>query len=142
MAALFGAFGSAKAPDGGAQAPVDSESARAAQILETFPDADRQSVIVVASRTEGGTLSPRDLAALRALLPVLDVHADADSTGPLVSEDGEAALLVTPIRVGATNGETAQVIEDIRSDLVEHRVAGVTTQVTGGPVARRAHGAG
>lgn len=49
MVLLFGAFGSAKAPGGNALAPADSESVRTSELMAKFPNADRQSVLVVAS---------------------------------------------------------------------------------------------
>ena len=45
MTALFGAFGSAEAPDRNDQAPPGAESTRASELLAEFPDADRQSVL-------------------------------------------------------------------------------------------------
>ena len=133
MVALFGVFGSAKAPARNDQAPTTSESAVAAELMQQFPNADRQSVLVVASRDDGGALTEADTEALTELLPVLDTHADADSNGPMVSEDGEAALLVTPIKVGETNTDTAAIIKDIRAELTDVTPAGLTLQVTGGP---------
>ncbi len=133
MTALFGLFGSAKAPAGNEQAPEGSESARTSALLAEFPNADRQSVIVVASRDDGATLSAEDVTALEGLLPVLDAHADADPTGPLVSEDEKAAVLVTPIAVGQTSTDTAAVIAALRADINEHAPDGMTLLVTGGP---------
>lgn len=133
MVLLFGAFGSAKAPEGNTAAPPTSESGRASALLDEFPNADRQSVLVVTTRDDGAALTDADLAGLKDLLPVLDQHTDADATGPLVSEDGEAALLVAPITVGATNTATAEVIGDIRADLADNPIDGLTSQVTGGP---------
>lgn len=133
MVLLFGAFGSAKAPEGNAAAPTDSESARVSALLDEFPDADRQSVLVVSTRDDGAELTDGDLAGLEDLLPVLDEKTDADTTGPLVSEDGEAALLVAPIAVGDTNTDTAEVIGAIRADLADHPLDGISSQVTGGP---------
>ena len=133
MTALFGLFGSAKAPAGNEQAPAGSESARASALLAEFPNADRQSVIVVASRNDGATLSAQDVDALEGLLPVLGTHADADPTGPLVSEDEKAAVLVTPIAVGRTSTDTAAVIAALRADVDEHAPDGMTLLVTGGP---------
>lgn len=138
MFLLFGAFGSAKAPAMNAQAPADAESTQVAELLDTFPNADRQSVLVVASRDDGAALSDAQVEHLEKLLPVLDQRADADQTdartgGPLISEDGEAAVLVTPVTVGETNTETAEVISDLRAELAGHAPAGVTLQVTGGP---------
>lgn len=133
MVILFGAFGSAKAPAGNAQAPVDAESTQVAEILKTFPNADRQLVLVVASRDDGATLTDAQVGDLKGMLPVLDEHADADSTGPLVSDDGKAAVIVTPIKVGDTNADTAEVLKELRADVVEQTPTGLTLQVTGGP---------
>ncbi|KYJ97034.1 MMPL family transporter [Microbacterium sp. CH1] len=133
MMTLFGLFGSAKAPAGTEQAPAGSESARTSALLAEFPNADRQSVIVVASRDDGATLTAPDVDALEGLLPVLGAHADADPTGPLVSEDEMAAVLVTPIAVGQTSTDTAGVIAALRADIDEHAPAGMTLLVTGGP---------
>ncbi|MCT1394827.1 MMPL family transporter [Microbacterium sp. p3-SID338] len=133
MMTLFGLFGSAKAPAGTEQAPAGSESARTSALLAEFPNADRQSVIVVASRDDGATLSAPDVDVLEGLLPVLGAHADADPTGPLVSEDEKAAVLVTPIAVGQTSTDTAAVIAALRADIDEHAPDGMTLLVTGGP---------
>ncbi|WP_199787665.1 MULTISPECIES: MMPL family transporter [Microbacterium] len=133
MTTLFGLFGSAKAPAANEQAPAGSESARTSALLAEFPNADRQSVIVVASRDDGATLSAPDVDALESLLPVLGTHADADPTGPLVSEDEKAAVLVTPIAVGQTSTDTAAVIAALRADIDEHAPDGMTLLVTGGP---------
>lgn len=133
MVLLFGAFGSAKAPEGNASAPSDSESARTSALLDEFPNADRQSVLVVTTRDDGAALTDADLAGLTDLLPVLDERTDADATGPLVSEDGRAALLVAPITVGETNTATAEVVGDIRADLADNPIDGLSSQVTGGP---------
>lgn len=133
MVLLFGAFGSAKAPGGNALAPTDSESALTSELMAKFPNADRQSVLVVASHKDGSMLSDSDVTNLEGLLPVLDEYADADSTGPLLSEDKKAAVLVTPIKVGDTNADTAEVIKEIRAALADEAPEGITLQLTGGP---------
>ena len=133
MTALFGAFGSAKAPALNAAAPSDSESARTAELLAKFPNADRQSVLVVASRADGAALTSAELADLEGLLPVLATHSDADPSGPTVSDDGRAAVIIAPIKVGETNAETAEVIKAIRANLAADAPDGVQLHVTGGP---------
>ena len=77
MIALFGAFGGAEAPARNAQAPATSESAKAAELLDKFPGSDQQSVLIVASRSDGGELTAADTEALRALAPIL---FEADDT--------------------------------------------------------------
>ncbi|MEZ5190974.1 MAG: MMPL family transporter, partial [Schumannella sp.] len=135
MVALFGVFGSAKAPARNDQAPAGAESTRTSELMAKFPNADRQSVLVVASRDDGAELSEDEIESLKDLLPVLDAHADADaeSTGPMVSDDGMAAVLITPIKVGETNTDTAAVIKELRGDVADHVPAGMSLLVTGGP---------
>ncbi|MFF5625154.1 MMPL family transporter [Microbacterium sp. NPDC012755] len=133
MTLLFGAFGSAKAPGGNAQAPAASESSEAAALLDRFPDADRQSVLVVASRDDGRALTDTDIDDLENLLPVLEPHADAEPTGPMVSDDGKAAVIATPILVGDTNAETAETIDALRTAIAGETLEGMSLQVTGGP---------
>lgn len=133
MVALFGLLRGADAPARSTHAPVDSESARVSALLEQFPDADRQSVLVVASRTDGGSLGADDLQALDGLLPTLGEHTAAEPSGPVVSEDGQAALLIAPITVGTDNSKTAQTIDALRTTLADHAIEGVSLQVTGGP---------
>lgn len=134
LVALFGVFGNAKAPARAGQAPVGSESTQVSELLAEFPNADRQSVLVVSSREDGGSLTASDLTDLEGLLPVIGAQTAADATGPLVSEDGRAALLIAPITVGADNAETAGVIKALRSELAAHAPAELTLQLTGEPV--------
>lgn len=133
MLALFGAFGSASAPEGVSSAPKDSESSQVDALLSEFPNADQQSIMVVASRDDGQALTANDQQALEALLPVLDARAAAESNGPILSDDEQAALLIMPIEVGASNSETAETIGQIRDDLAKNPIDGVHLQVTGGP---------
>ncbi|MFE6508335.1 MMPL family transporter [Nocardioides sp. NPDC057767] len=127
MGVLFGVLGGAEAPAGSGDAPVGSEATRVGELMKGFPDADRQTVLVVASRTGGGELSAGDL---EGLVPVVDA---AGSSEPEVSADGRAAVLAVPITVGADNAGTAEVIEDLRTDIAAQAPDGLTVQVTGGP---------
>lgn len=134
MTALLGMLSRFEAPAGVQAAPTNSESARAAAILEDeFADADVQSVMVVASRSDQGALTAADLAGLDDLLPAIERAAAGEPSGPIVSDDGEAALIVTPIRVAATNGGTAEVVDALRAAIAEHGSGELTLQVTGGP---------
>ncbi|MHA3685369.1 MMPL family transporter [Leucobacter sp. HY1910] len=142
--ALFGLLSGVEAPGGNAQAPADSESARAAQLLDTFPNADVQPVLVVATRTDGGELTAHDQSALEALTPRLEetvarhgtdpARKDAlKATGPIMSEDGAAGILVVPLETGESNTETAATIGELRDALAESGPAGLDLEVTGGP---------
>ena len=76
---------------------------------------------VVAARDDGGDLTSADLTALEGLIPVLDEQASDDVSGPAVSDDGKAAVLITPITVGADNTETAEVVKALRADIADER---------------------
>ncbi|MGO1385777.1 MAG: MMPL family transporter [Arachnia sp.] len=131
--ALFGVFGQASAPAGNASASPDSESARASAILAEFPDADEQSVLIVGSRPDGAVLSADDLAAMDALAPSINSQTGHEASPAMPSEDGRAAVIITPLTVGTDNGETAEVVKGLRATIVDQSVSGVDLQVTGGP---------
>src|SRR5699024_8693862 len=133
LVVLFGLFSGFQSPSQNAQAPVDSESTQVSELMKEFPDADRQSVLVVASREDGSELSEKDITELEGLIPVLDSLADADSSGPLVSDDEGAAILVTPVETGESNEENAEVINALRADISSRTPEGITLHVTGGP---------
>lgn len=131
--ALFGLFSRIDGPTGNETAPPDSESSQVSALLEEFPNADEQSVLVVASRADAADLSPADITALKDIVPALDAYTGLESSVPTVSDDGAAAVIVAPISVGADNAETAEIIKDLRAEVAGHTPTGLTLQVTGGP---------
>lgn len=133
LVALFGVFGKAKAPVGTNLAPADSESMQTAELMKKFPEADRGTILVVATRDDGAELTEDQLAQLKDLLPVLDDHLGAESNGPLPSEDKKAALLVTDMQVSDASTENAEVVNGLRATLADKVPAGMSLQVTGGP---------
>ena len=133
LVGLFGTFGSAKAPARNDQVPPSSESARVSELMMHFPDADRQQVLVVAVRDDGAELGAQGMEDLQRLIPVLSVHAIAEPTGPMPSDDGEAAIFLVPIAAGGTNTDTAVTITALRETIAEHAPSGMTLLVTGGP---------
>ncbi|WP_298044989.1 MMPL family transporter [uncultured Microbacterium sp.] len=133
MVVLFGIFGSAKAPARTGQAPVGAESTQVSDLLGQFPDADTQSVLIVATRSDGATLSASDVDALTGMLPAIGAQAAEEPSGPLVSDDGEAAVIITPITVGDDTAQTAATIADLRTEIAGDAPTGLVLQVTGGP---------
>lgn len=133
MVLLFGIFGGAKAPMRTGQAPVGAEATLVSELMEQFPNSDQQPVLVVASRDDGAELTESDREALAGVIDVLTPHAAAEPTGPMVSDDGKAAVVVTPITVGADNTETSGVIKQLRAELADHTPTGMTLAITGGP---------
>lgn len=129
FALLFGLFASAQSPTPPTQAPEDAESSRVSELMSEFPDADRQSVLLVAARDDGAVLSEADLAGFDSVVssPVVD------GSEPMVSDSGEVAASSTPITIGDSNSETAETISSLRADIETNVPTGLTVWVTGGP---------
>src|SRR3954447_23605918 len=85
--ALFGLFSRIDAPSANETAPADSESSRVSALLDEFPDADEQSVLVVASRTDAAVLTDADIRSLEDVVPVLNAHTGLTSSDPRLSDD-------------------------------------------------------
>ncbi|GAA1863091.1 MMPL family transporter [Brevibacterium marinum] len=159
---LFGLLSGAGEDRATESAPADSESTQAAQLLEKFPDADQQSVMVVASHEDGSQLSSDDQSQLGKLGEALTDYVEStqngdpgtdssessgssaggdasQATGPIMSDDGRAALLMVPIEVGLTNSDTAETVEGLRDFIAGDSQAGqledsgMSLLVTGGP---------
>lgn len=133
LVTLFGLFGGAESPARSGVAPTDSESVQVDELMREFPHADRQSVLVVASRADGAALSPHDIASLEALMPSLNDHSDTPTSGPEVSEDGQAAVIVTPVTVADGSSGAVNVVKALRGEVAAHAPIGLELQVTGGP---------
>lgn len=153
---LFGLLSGAGEDRANESAPADSESTQAAQLLQKFPDADKQSVMVVATHDDGSVLSDTDQAELGKLSGSLSDYIDSAQTGdssadssagddaskasgPIMSDDGKAALLMVPIEVGLTNSDTAETVDGLRDFIANDSQAGqladsgMSLLVTGGP---------
>ncbi|WP_441792504.1 MMPL family transporter [Leifsonia sp. YAF41] len=133
IVALYGMFGRAEAPVGNDAAPPTSESAQVKALLAEFPGSDEQSVLVVATRDDGGELTDADQTAITGLVPVVSEQTGHDARPPLVSEDGQAAVIQVPLTVSADTGQTSDDVKALRAAIGEQSLPGITTQVTGGP---------
>lgn len=143
VALIFGLLSGAGENRPAGTAPADSESTQAQNILDKFPEADKQSVMVVASNEDGAELSSDDQAQLKELGGSLGDSVGDESTetvtGPILSDDKQAALLMVPITVGLTNSDTAETVDDLRTAIADDQTAqsltddGISLLVTGGP---------
>ncbi|WP_166974078.1 MMPL family transporter [Brevibacterium atlanticum] len=158
VALLFGLLSGAGEDRANETAPADSESTQAQQTLDKFPEAEKQSVMVVASNDDGSAISSDEQRDLGTLGTTLSDYADqlksdsgdsavgsgdagSDNSGarPVMSDDGKAALLMVPIEVGLNNADTADTVDDLRTTIADDPTAtGLTDQgmsllVTGGP---------
>ena len=137
-AGVFGFLGSIDAPPRNGTAPTDAESTQVSELLATFPNADQQAVVLVATRDDGAVFEAADLAALGQLRTSLAPVASGPISEPTVSEDQQAAVLAMPITVGESNSDTATTIKALRADIkdqakVDPGLAALDIQVTGGP---------
>ena len=143
VALIFGLLSGAGEDRANETAPADSESTQAQKILDEFPEADKQSVMVVTSNEDGSELSADDQAELKKLGTSLGESVGDESTetvtGPILSDDIQAALLMVPITVGLTNSDTAETVNDLRTAITDEPTAsgltdaGMSLLVTGGP---------
>ncbi len=130
--ALLGALGRASLPAGNDVAPPGSESARAAVLAEQFPDADEHAVLLVASRDDGTKLDDADVAAISALSADVEAETGQEPHGPIVSDDGEAAVLQATLTL-EDDDAAADAVHGLRDVVAANPIDGVTVQVTGGP---------
>ncbi len=133
MLVLFGLFGRASTAGGNDTAPSDSESAQAAALLDRFADGDEQSLLLVASGGDERRLTEAQLAQLAELAPLVGEQTGHPASPPLTSDDGQVAVILSPMTLGADNAETAEQVAELRALIAEHPIDGVTVWVTGGP---------
>lgn len=128
---LFGGFSSVEPPPAGNDvAPPESESAAVAQVLDEFPGVEEQSVLIVLTPDHGGALTGEDDLAIDALTTALAPQYEV--SGPMISADERAAILISPITVGVDNSETSLIINDLREQIAAADLP-LTAHVTGGP---------
>ena len=133
---IIGTLRGATPPAGTRAAPTTSESARVDTQLAALPGHDVQTVLLVATRTDGQALSTADLDVLGRLGATSTPISGHPVTGPVPSSDGRAAILQVPVRVSADNTENATTITAIRDgirDTLSPAPGALQVQVTGGP---------
>ena len=112
--------------------PVSAESARAAEILNSFPGGDRLPAILVLSRHDGSALAQGDLAAAEAARQRALSNTGGAGAPLMVSSDGRAA--VAPIPMAATSGSALnEAVTTLRATAAAGLPTGIAVEVTGGP---------
>ena len=114
------------------QLPPSAESAKAAEMVRSFPGGERIPAVLVVSRHDDSSLAAGDIAAAESARQ--RVLSTAGVTGPplIVSPDGWAA--VTPIPVAATSGSALnETIDALRRSATAGAPAGLAIELTGGP---------
>ena len=117
--------------------PPTAESARATELLRQFPGGDQVPVILLVTRTDGGTLSPADLSAAqdaRARMTERDgAQAGAPSAPLIPSADGRAALAPVPLDPDLTGFALSDQVTALRTAARDGLPADLKVNVTGGP---------
>jgi RND superfamily putative drug exporter len=113
--------------------PGDAESVKVLNDVKRFPDGQTSPAVTVISR-EGG-LTPEDQSAARGLARSFTDDPPphtSGTTGPIPSEDGAAALVITQVKdTGGTGDEFLDSVDDIRDRAHALRGGGRQVEVTG-----------
>lgn len=99
--------------------PADAESARADALRAEFPGGDVAPAIIVFTRTDGAPLSPDDVAAA--------------GPGAQVSQDGLAAVSVSPLSTDLSGFALSDAVQELRNQTADRLPEGLRAEVTGGP---------
>jgi putative drug exporter of the RND superfamily len=133
---LAGKFEDAQENDPADYLPAKAESVEAIEILENLPSGDLANAITVFYR-DGG-LTPQDRLAIAEVRETYDASTieGVGETGPAtLSEDGSAALLVTPITVEDGTNEAGErlvdSVDEFTAALEEGLPEGLEAKVTG-----------
>src|SRR5215217_5958350 len=113
------------------QLPPSSGSARAAELLRTFPGADTAPAILVLARNDGSALTPDDLRAADSARQ--RVLSTAGGPPLMVSPDGHAAVVPIPITPGLSGFALNDQITAPRTSAATGLPDDLGAQLTGGP---------
>ncbi|MFF2555320.1 MMPL family transporter [Nocardia sp. NPDC058058] len=111
--------------------PDSAESARVAAAVERFPGGDTAAAVLVASRADGGELSPQDLAAVDAAADRM--RSGGERAPAVVAPDRKAALVTVPVSAELSGFALSDRVADLRAAANRDAPAQLTFQVTGGP---------
>ena len=115
--------------------PHSSESARTDAAAKQFPGGDRTAAILVVTRSDGGVLTPADLAvAAEARNRMLTAVGTRNTPAPMpTSDDGRAAVAPVPLRADLSGFELNDAVKAVRNAAAEGLPASLISHVTGGP---------
>lgn len=132
MLIVFGAMRGFEAPARTGSAPANSDSVQVSNLLTEFPESNQQSLLLVAVRDDGQTLTQPNIQAIQELPQHVGL-ADK-SLGPVIfSQDGDSALITTEFESDTSNTVNAETIKDLRNKISAQKLSGMTVYVTGGP---------
>ena len=115
--------------------PGDTESVKALDAVKRFPGGETAAAVTVVSKAS--KLTPQELAQAKALVEDLNTNRPRDtlsSQGPIPSQNGRAALIITPVQATADSGDSQRfldTVDDIRTRAHALRGDGREVEVTG-----------
>ncbi|MEU8899926.1 MMPL family transporter [Nocardia sp. NPDC048505] len=112
--------------------PDSAESARAAALAEDFPGGDTASVVLVATRVDGGELTPADLADIDAGATRLRDGAAAQAP-TIVAPDRRAALAPASVPAELDGTALTERVTQLRAAVAQGAPEQLRLQLTGGP---------
>lgn len=115
--------------------PPSAESAKVAALLKEFPGGDQAPVILVITRSDGGTLNSADLAAAEAARGrMLAVTGVGGPPIPVVAAtDGKAALTPVPVDSKLSGFALNDMVKALRESAKAGLPGDLVVNVTGGP---------
>ena len=132
---LAGKFEDAQENDPADYLPAKAESVEVIEILEDFPSGDIAESITVFNRPDG--LEPGDedfIEEVRGEINASEREGVGETPEPILSKDGNSALLITPITVEDGTNEAGELLvdatDDIKADL-EDAPEGLNAKVSG-----------
>jgi putative drug exporter of the RND superfamily len=111
--------------------PEDAESARVSELQQEFPGADVLPAIAVFAR-EGEPLTEDDLAAVGQAAQRFGEVVDAETSPPVPSPDGEAAIVSIPVSSDLSGFNLTEVVDELRGVAGDGLPDGLTVELTGG----------
>jgi RND superfamily putative drug exporter len=134
IVALLGVLARAEMTATSQSTAPDSESARVAAVAGEFPDADRRTLLAVASRRDDAMLTDAEMGAIARLAAEMSDVDEATVLGPFSSDDGRAQVIQVSAPVDGDDAEAERaLVTQLRGIVDDHAIPGVDVQVTGGP---------
>ena len=115
------------------QLPPSAESAKAAEVLKSFPGGDRVPAILVVTRRDGSALAPGDLAAAESARQRALSSTGVAGSPQIISQDGRAAVAPIPLPAATSGFELNEAVTALRTSAAAGLPADIAVEVTGGP---------
>ena len=134
---LIGQFESKQRNEPSSFLPEDAESVRALELSDQFPSAEGVAAIAIFSRAGGLTDADREaIAGIQAELDESRPDGVVSVSPPQLSEDGEAALVVTQIVADGDEEILIDAVDAIRDELARGSGRASTRKSRGRPGTR------